>query len=478
MRFPRASLRRLLFAVTTLAALVFVVALGSMARIVQLSSEQRVERGREIVQREIARTAASTPRPAESHVLGMHSGTVASGAPMPVSGLSSDVDRLLAERLHGASSELSFGSLDEGTTTVLVAAKRLPEGAIVWAPYPVAPPRYVRMWRVTVGVLAGATLLLGALALGTVVAATRGARELERTLDHLKEDLAADVPRPALAELSQVADGIENLARSLEASRKEQKELSLELERKERHAALGRVVAGVAHEIRNPLAAMKLRVDLAKTSTSAPSTFRGDLEELSLEIARLDRLVTDFLLVSGRRPARSLEISLEKLVRTRIGQLLPWAIERDVGIAIALERDVWVACDPDACARAVDNLVRNAVEASGTGPTETETHVTVSIGRTEEGHARVCVEDRGEGVPEAKLAELFLPFFTTKPDGTGLGLAVSRAVAQANGGDVRYVRVGEKTRFELVLGPVVAPQPSSHDESRPAPGERVDGGLS
>jgi signal transduction histidine kinase len=332
------------------------------------------------------------------------------------------------------------------------------------------------MWRVTVGVLACATLLLGALALGTVVAATRGARELERTLDHVKKDLAAEVPRPALAELAQVADGIENLARSLEASRKEQRELALELERKERHAALGRVVAGVAHEIRNPLAAMKLRVDLAKTSTSAPATFRGDLEELSLEIARLDRLVTDFLLVSGRRPARSLEISLEKLVRTRTGQLLPWALERDVGIVVAVEDDAWVACDPDACARAVDNLVRNAVEASCASPEARPPHVTVTVGRTDRDQACVRVEDEGEGVPEEKLAELFLPFFTTKPDGTGLGLAVSRAVAQANGGDVRYARVRGKTRFELSLGPSIPP-PSPRDEARPTPTERAEGGV-
>jgi signal transduction histidine kinase len=90
-------------------------------------------------------------------------------------------------------------------------------------------------------------------------------------------------------------------------------------------------------------------------------------------------------------------------------------------------------------------LIKNAVEASKPGDT-------VSLEVTEEpGRARVSVLDAGPGVEPEREAELFEPFFTTKPEGTGLGLPLARSIAQAHGGDVRYVRTASSTRFELLL---------------------------
>src|SRR5262249_43680308 len=110
--------------------------------------------------------------------------------------------------------------------------------------------------------------------------------------------------------------------------------------------------------------------------------------------------------------------------------------------------------DPDAVARALDNLLRNAVEASPEGG---RVELRVEEG---DGTVRVVVEDLGPGVPAARAAELFEPFFTTKADGTGLGLALSRAPPRAPGGDVVYAREGGVTRFELVLPAAVdAPAP-------------------
>jgi signal transduction histidine kinase len=104
-----------------------------------------------------------------------------------------------------------------------------------------------------------------------------------------------------------------------------------------------------------------------------------------------------------------------------------------------------VPVDSDAIARVIDNLVRNAVEASPSGG-----QVGVSVANGGD-HVRLVVEDAGPGVPEARLVELFEPFFTTKSDGTGLGLALSRAIASAHGGTLEYRREGDATRFELSL---------------------------
>jgi len=437
------SLQRLLIGVTALAALVFVTALGAMGRIVSLSGEQRAERARELVLRELAHVATGDG----SHVLGLRSG-LAHGSTAPRSGLAPAVDAALAElsaRAGGRDHVETAETESEGARVLLAARASVRDGSpeLAWVAYPLTPPKYLQTWRVTVAVLASATLLLGALALGTVVVASRDARGLRSTLGALEADLTIPVPRPRLAELAHVAEGVEKLARGLDASQKERAALAQRLDVNERHVALGKVVAGVAHEIRNPLAAMKLRVDLART---APDVSRETVEDLSAvadEIARLDRLVTDFLLVSGRRQTARRACDLGALARSRAAQLDPWA--KEMGVVVEVVGKAELACDTDACARAIDNLLKNAVEASPSGAT-----VRVSV-REDVGRAVVAVEDCGAGVPEDRLAELFAPFFTTKALGTGLGLTVSRAVAKANGGDVVYEREAGRTRFLLAL---------------------------
>src|SRR5581483_2885769 len=107
---------------------------------------------------------------------------------------------------------------------------------------------------------------------------------------------------------------------------------------------------------------------------------------------------------------------LGALARDRAEQLAPWAKERRV--AIDVKGAARAAIEADAVARALDNLLRNAVEASPEG-------AEVEIA-SEEGDARITVSDAGAGVDDARRGELFEPFFTTKPDGSGLGLALSR----------------------------------------------------
>ncbi|HMC94076.1 MAG TPA: ATP-binding protein, partial [Polyangia bacterium] len=101
--------------------------------------------------------------------------------------------------------------------------------------------------------------------------------------------------------------------------------------------------------------------------------------------------------------------------------------------------------DGDALARALDNVLRNAVEASPDG-------AAVEATVEDDGSwLRVRIADRGAGVLPGRAGEIFEPFFTTKPDGTGLGLAISRAIARAHGGDLIYGRQGEVTHLELTL---------------------------
>ena len=160
-------------------------------------------------------------------------------------------------------------------------------------------------------------------------------------------------------------------------------------------------------------------------------------------ISRLDRLVGDLLLVAGKKMGPRQPTELGALVRARAEALGAWAATQRV--AVRTEGDGIAIADPESVARALDNMLRNAVEAAPPNST-----VDARVVETAEA-VEVRVEDHGRGIEPTRQRELFEPFFTTKAEGTGLGLAISRAIARAHGGDLTYMRAGDVTRFALSL---------------------------
>jgi signal transduction histidine kinase len=385
--------------------------------------------------------------PLATTMLGMRGGHVASAAGFddPAAALDPASREALKRALEVAEASPEAAVLDEEVSdqVLVVGAVKEANGSFAWVAYAVHPPSFALAWRIIVITLTVATTLLVATALRAVVSVQRGAAALNAALAALATDLAAPVPRPQIRELAEVGDGIAALARALGAAQVDKERLAAELARRERLASLGRVAAGVAHEVRNPLASIKLRVDLGRQRASTTPELARELASVSDEITRLDRLVADLLVVAGRRTGPLVPTSLEALVERRVALLRPWADERGVRIEVAGEATSDL--DVDAVARAVDNLVRNAVEAS---PRE----ATVAIEVREDGEAaRIAVRDRGDGVDPARVHELFEPFFTTKLEGTGLGLALSEAIAAAHDGALRYERRDHTTCFELVF---------------------------
>ena len=178
------------------------------------------------------------------------------------------------------------------------------------------------------------------------------------------------------------------------------------------------------------------------------------------------------MIVSGRPLGPRQALAAGQILRERMEALAPWAAQRGVTFRARGTGDA--TGNADAVARAIDNLLRNAVDASpdggtvdgwidsmaGAGPDGPGAQPGKGVANAAandvaqqraEGRLRIVIEDRGEGVAAGRAGELFEPFFTTKPDGTGLGLAISRAIARAHDGDLIYARAGDVTRFELTL---------------------------
>lgn len=458
LEWRRAIMNRLiryrLLTIVLLGVLTSALSVVALVQLLTTSTTQRVERARDAVVDEIdrlAKTPAELSDPARSGLIAMRGGvwtpetSPSTIPPNMVEPVRAVVAQSRAEnaRVVVESSQGTEGTLVIAARPVASAsANQLPEGAIVFVTYAVRPLPSLRTWQQIVALLAGATVLLVGTALYSIVTVNRGAAALRSSLAALASDLHAPVPRPAVRELDAIADGIAELAQKLADARVKEERLARELANNERLAALGRVAAGVAHEVRNPLASIKLRLDLAATSSSPlPESARSAIAHATSEIDRLDRLVADLLVVAGRAVGPKRKIDLADLARARVEGLAPWALERDVTLTVSGEGPAVV--DDDGMARAIDNLVRNAVEASPAGA-QVSAHV-----KREKERVVVRVEDHGVGVAANRSAELFEPFFTTKPAGTGLGLAISRAIARAHGGDLVYAREGDVTCFSL-----------------------------
>jgi signal transduction histidine kinase len=449
------AVRHSLLAVAVLGAVTAVAAVYMLWRLVSTGTAQRLERNRDLITQQLAaqRTADAGTRHLTAPVaitsprLGVRGGflprdaTVASITP-PLD----EVPRALLERTLREAHTSTDGLPDvqaarDDDRDVLAGSVLTLSGDLAWAVHVMKPPPGYMVFRVLVITLGLAGLALVIASAQLAFSMSRGARLLRESLRSLGHDLSAPIHRPAVRELSEVADGIDGLAAELRKSQTEQARLSRELAEGERMASLGRVAAGVAHEVRNPLAAIKLRVDLASMDPTMPTSLGNELAGVSAEITRLDRLVSDLLVIAGRKPAAREHADLRALVEQRAAVAEAWAHERNVTIHVQGSASADIA--PDAIGRAIDNLIRNAVEASPPGAA-----VEVALGVDTQA-VTLAVSDRGQGVAPARVGELFEPFFTTKPDGVGLGLALSKAIAKAHGGVLTYRREGDVTRFEL-----------------------------
>jgi signal transduction histidine kinase len=432
--------------VVLLAVALCAVAIVSLVRIVGITVEQRLQRARTVLAVELE-APSNADMLAYPDVVGMRAGLLRDGKVTDRIELgvpaAREALRTMAAVTHIGATEIVEVPTDDGV--LVIGTRGNADGSVRWMSYPVRTSRFSSLVRTVVVAISCAAAALALVTIGAIVAMTRDTRSLRGALRDLAGNLSAPVPRPLLGEMAEIADGVTALSRSLAEAERSRDELTTELGKRERLAALGRVAAGVAHEVRNPLTAMKLRLDLLRSGGEVGADVARELGTVSEEISRLDRLVGDLLVVAGRRHGPREDTDLAALTAERARQLQLWADEHGVRLVTAGTGRAHVS--RDGIARAVDNLLRNAVEASPRGaPVE----VTVR-GDGDNGSVVVTVEDAGDGVPVEREEELFEPFFTTKPHGTGLGLALCRAVALSEGGSVRYARRNERTCFELTL---------------------------
>jgi signal transduction histidine kinase len=228
------------------------------------------------------------------------------------------------------------------------------------------------------------------------------------------------------------------------------------LERANQLSSVGQLAAGIAHEIRNPLVAVKTFLDLLPEKIG-DREFVQNFRELSLsELKRVTTLITDLLALGkspkAKRSMVALAPTLEPVLRLMESTAQKRGVELTSHLAPRLP-EVWA--DPDQLKQVVLNLLLNAIEAS---PSEGHVHLSVNARRPVLGDTltvAIDVYDEGPGIPKERLEDIFHPFFTTKETGTGLGLALVHQMVVEHGGEITVEsELGHGTVFHVVF-PVV-----------------------
>jgi two-component system sensor histidine kinase PilS (NtrC family) len=209
------------------------------------------------------------------------------------------------------------------------------------------------------------------------------------------------------------------------------------VQRSERLADIGRVAAGLAHELRNPVAAMSGSIEILRGSLDLAPEEARLMDIVTREATRLNGLVTRFLEYARPSVPRRAAADLARLA----ADTLEVFANDPAAASIRVERDLAPAacrCDPDLMRQVLWNLLANAAHAAGSSHPESggKGRVSVRTGVDPDGWARLEVEDDGAGIPPQDLPRLFTPFFTTKERGSGLGLATVQRLVDAHHGTV------------------------------------------
>lgn len=310
-----------------------------------------------------------------------------------------------------------------------------------------------RAYLITVG-LGFAALASVLLTLFVIRNLQGGVRKIEGGLQSLERNLASQIESGSdPEEIQRIVKAINRLGVTLRGNFEREKQIESELRHAERLASLGRLVAGVAHEVRNPLATIRLRIQMCRRDADNPQVKESCSVALQ-EVERLNGMVNRLL--SFARPVQlHLEpADLGSLVEERMESFRAWALKTGVTIVANLPRnDLPLQVDKDRMAQVFDNVIQNAIEAmSESGGTLSVT--LESQTKVAENGSEVCVEfrDTGRGMDSSVVSHVFDPFFTTKPSGTGLGLSICHELVQAHGGDIHVdSKEGRGTSVKITI---------------------------
>jgi signal transduction histidine kinase len=286
-----------------------------------------------------------------------------------------------------------------------------------------------------------AVMLVALVAIGIVLRFTfslqRGFAIIQEGLERLRTDFNYRLPDQN-HELRTIVQAVNTMADS-------RQKLETDLRREDRLRVMGRVVAGIAHEIRNPLNSIRLSIRLLAKRMQGQAATAEIITLITGEIDRLDSLLKSLLVFGADEPEKMRQQPLQPVLDRTLALVKPHAEERGVMIRVVAPAECEALVDANYLQQALMNLLLNAIDASGQNG-----EVGLSL-RSLDGHVEVNVQDSGPGLSLDQRERIFAAFYTTKSGGTGLGLAVTKTLLEKMGATIESGNGERGARFRVLL---------------------------
>ncbi|MFZ0807150.1 MAG: ATP-binding protein [Candidatus Sulfotelmatobacter sp.] len=308
---------------------------------------------------------------------------------------------------------------------------------------------------------AGAVAICGALLVVLTSMVQRPMVELQQKIAQVgRGDLNVSVSfSQRNDEIGDLGHNFNHMVEQLRESREEIERLHrTQMSRAEHLATLGELATGLAHEIRNPLAGIAGVIEIIGRDLPASSPARAVVKEVPQEIARINHIVTDLLQTARPHPPRVRKSDLNTTVEHAVMLGRQQALAKSVQIELHKDPTLpEVEHDSDQIHQVLLNLLLNALQAI-----DANGSVKVSL-RAQGSAALVEVSDNGRGIAPKHLPNIFRPFYTTKGDGTGLGLSLARRIIEDHHGRIEVTStVGHGTTFVVILPLQRASEPPAY----------------
>jgi two-component system sensor histidine kinase HydH len=214
-------------------------------------------------------------------------------------------------------------------------------------------------------------------------------------------------------------------------ARRKQQDAQLQMERSQKLSVVGQLAAGVAHEIKNPLASIKGAADILTDDDTSPADREEFKDILRNEVRRIDATVAEFLEFARPKETRFETLDLSKTLAATLRQIEAQAKREGLRLETNIQDGIVVNGDGEKLRQLVLNLLLNAIQASESGEV-----IRVSLETRAADGVRLVIVDNGTGIKQSDMAHIFDPFFTTRSSGTGLGLAVVKDIVDSHSGDI------------------------------------------
>jgi signal transduction histidine kinase len=289
-------------------------------------------------------------------------------------------------------------------------------------------------------------------------------QDLIATMERAERGLEARVQVKSSDDIGRLGEAFNSLLSKLERARRRVERYHYEqMKRADRLASIGEMAAGIAHEIKNPLAGIAGVIQVLKKDLAPGDQKRAILDEVLSQVERMDKAVRNLLTFARPPEPKMTLVDVNELIGKLIDFLSPQFAKHGISAERRLAAGLpWLVLDPDLMQQALLNISLNAIKAMPEGGTfSVETRTEAQDGDIP-GAIKIVFTDSGEGITPENLSRIFSPFFTTRQQGTGLGLSITQRIVEQHNGELIVMSTpGKGATFTITL-----PLPKKLGETR------------